>query len=220
MSTRPWIRPAGPRPLAPRRLAALLAALLLAAGPGRAQEQPVPAGPPAAVVEAVDEALVGAMREAEALGFQGRYDRLDPVFRAAFQFAVMARVAAGRFWPELDQAQKERLVEAFARMSVATFAARFDGYDGQRFEVGETVDQPRDRVLVRNRLIDGAGQAVAIDYLLREFDGRWRIIDVFLEGAISELATKRAEYAAILDTSGIDGLLAKIEEKTAELAGE
>jgi len=209
--------------LVPPRLAARLTVLLLvgSASPGLAQNQDgVPAAPPAAVVAAVDEALLGALRDAETLGFQGRYDRLDPVFRAAFQFPLMARVAAGRFWSDLDRAQKERLVEAFARMSVTTFAARFDGYDGQRFEVGDTIDQPRGRMLVRNRLIDGAGQAVSIDFLLREFDGRWRIIDVFLDGAISEIATKRAEYSAILAKDGIDGLLAKIADKTAEMAGE
>jgi phospholipid transport system substrate-binding protein len=210
-------------PLVLPRLAALLTVLLLAALPrlGLAQdENGVPAAPPAAVVKSVDEALLGAMRDAQTLGFQGRYDRLDPVFRAAFQFPVMARVAAGRFWSDFDRGQKEQLAEAFARMSITTFAARFDSYDGQRFEVGETIDQPRGRVLVRNRLIDSAGKVVAIDYLLREFDGRWRIIDVFLDGAISELATKRSEYTAILGEDGINGLLAKIAEKTAEMAGK
>jgi phospholipid transport system substrate-binding protein len=210
-----------PKPLNPLRLAVVSCALLLLGplGSGQAQQDAVPEAPPAAVVEQVDEALIGAMQEAETLGFQGRYDRLAAVFMPAFNFPFMARVAAGRYWKDLDPEQQKRLAEAFARMSVTNFAARFDGYDGQRFEVGESIEQPRGGVLVRNRLIDGTGKGVSIDYLLRDFDGRWRIIDVFLEGAISEIATKRSEYTAILGADGIDGLLTKISEKTAQLAG-
>lgn len=191
------------------------------AGPALAQEADgVPAGPPAAVVARVNEALLGAMREAESLGVAGRYQRLAPVLEPAFDFAFMARVSAGRFWRDLAPDERERLAEAFARMSVTTYAARFDGYDGERFEVGEAVEQPRGGVLVRNRLLRTDEPAVAIDYLLREFDGRWRIIDVFLDGSISELATKRSEYSAILDQDGFEALLAKITQKTDEMAGE
>ena len=151
---------------------------------------------------------------------QGRYDHLAPVFMAAFHFPFMARVAAGRHWRDLGSEQKDLLADAFARMSVTTYAARFDGYTGQSFEVGETIEQPRGRMLVRNRLISGGGEAVAIDYLLRDFDGQWRIVDVFLDGTISEIATKRSEYNSILKQTGFDDLLARISSKTAELAAE
>jgi len=200
---------------------ALVLLLLLAlARPLAAQQNGLAEGDPTAVVAQVNEALIGAMREADALAFQGRYDRLDPVFRAAFHFPVMARVAAGRHWRDFEPEEKDRLATAFAHMSVATYAARFDGYGGQSFEVGEAIEQPRGRVLVRNRLITGKGDAVSIDYLLGDFDGRWRIVDVFLDGTISEIATKRSEYSGILKRDGIDGLLARISEKSAELAGE
>ncbi len=214
-----------PKLMKPRSLTGVLI-LLLVLGmtqPGLAQQDAVPEAAPAAagaVVARVNEALIGAMREAEALAFQGRYDRLAPVFMAAFHFPFMARVAAGRHWRDLEPAQKDLLAVAFARMSVTTYAARFDGYTGQSFELGETIEQPRGRVLVRNRLIKGGGEAVAIDYLLRDFDGRWRIIDVFLDGTISEIATKRSEYNSILKRDGFDGLLARISQKTADLAGE
>lgn len=204
----------------PMTCAVVLPLLLALAGPAPAQTDGLDQAAPTAVVARVNETLIGAMREAEALAFQGRYDRLAPVFEAAFHFPVMARGAAGRHWRDFEPDEKERLAEAFAHMSVATYAARFDGYGGERFEVGEAIEQPRGRVLVRNRLITGAGEAISIDYLLGDFDGRWRIVDVFLEGTISEIATKRSEYGGILKRDGFDGLLARIAEKTAELAAE
>ncbi len=214
-----------PKLMKPRSLTGVLI-LLLVLGmtqPGLAQQDAVPEAAPAApgaVVAQVNEALIGAMREAEALAFQGRYDRLAPVFMAAFHFPFMTRVAAGRHWRDLEPEQKDLLAAAFARMSVTTYAARFDGYTGQSFEVGETIEQPRGKVLVRNRLIKGGGKAVAIDYLLRDFNGQWRIVDVFLGGTISEIATKRSEYNSILKQTGFEDLLARISSKTAELAAE
>jgi phospholipid transport system substrate-binding protein len=160
------------------------------------------------------------MRNAEDLGYQGRYDTLAPVLGESFYFAFMARAAAGRHWSGLDETQKQRLAEAFERISIANYASRFDGYSGQRFEVGETVQHPRGTVIVRNRLFDSDGKAVSIDYLLRDFEGRWRIIDIFLKGVISEIAAKRSEYGSILEREGIDGLLARLAEKTAELAAD
>lgn len=205
-------------PRKPTYLAGAVTLLLLLglAQPAPAEQQAAPA----TVVTEVNETLIGAMREAEALAFRGRYERLAPVLTAAFNFPFMARVAAGRHWKDLAPGQQDRLAEAFAEMSVTTFAARFDGYSGQSFRVGESLDQPRGGVLVRNRLINGAESSVAIDYLLRDFDGRWRIVDVFLDGTVSELATKRAEYASILNRDGYEGLLARITEKTAELAAD
>jgi phospholipid transport system substrate-binding protein len=73
---------------------------------------------------------------------------------------------------------------------------------------------------VRNRLFQSDGKGVSIDYLLRNFEGRWRIIDIFLKGVISEIATKRSEYGSILAREGIDELFARLEAKVAELAAD
>ena len=84
------------------------------------------AGPkdgPAAVVEALNATLLGTMREAGVLGYQGRYRRLAPVLLESFHFAFMARAAAGRHWRDLSGGDKRRYVEAFERMSIANYAA-------------------------------------------------------------------------------------------------
>ncbi len=41
----------------------------------------------------------------------------------------------------------------------------------------------------------------------------WLISDIYLDGAISEVATRRFEFAAILKTEGIDGLIAALNRK-------
>ena len=41
----------------------------------------------------------------------------------------------------------------------------------------------------------------------------WLISDIYLDSAISEVATRRSEFAAILKTDGIDGLIAALNRK-------
>ena len=184
--------------------------------------------PPAAAAEEAPSDIVGrlnavlmeVMQQADELGFSGRYDRLAPVLREAFNFSLMARVSVGRHWRKLENSDRDRLVDAFGRMSIATFAARFDGYSGERFEVLGEKPAPRKAILVRNRLIKSDGEAVEINYLLKTAEGRWRVVDVFLDAKYSELAMKRSEYGSVIKNAGFDELIRRLDEKIAKLAAE
>ena len=182
--------------------------------------------PPAAAAEEAPSDIVGrlnavlmeVMQQADALGFSGRYDRLAPVLSEAFNFPLMARISVGRHWRKLEDSDRDRLVDAFGRMSIATFAARFDGYSGERFEVLGEKPAPRKAILVRNRLIKNDGEAVEINYLLKPAQGRWRVVDVFLDAKYSELAMKRSEYGAVIKNAGFDELIRSLDQKIADLA--
>ena len=197
-----------------------LLAFCLAGFPAMAQETPqtqqVQDGPKGAVAQ-LNGTLLDVMQAAETLGYQGRYERLDPVLRATFNFPVMARISIGRHWSKLDEAQQARMAETFARMSVATFAARFDGFSGERFEVLGEEEGLRKTILVRNQLVLPDGEVIPLNYLFRKAKGGWRAVDVYLDAKFSELATKRSEYSAILGREGFDGLIAAIERKIEEL---
>lgn len=197
-----------------------LLALCIAGFPAKAQETPQTQqvqDRPQGVVAQLNGTLLEVMQAAETLGYQGRYERLDPVLRATFNFPVMARISIGRHWSKLDEAQQARMAETFARMSVATFAARFDGFSGERFEVLGEEEGLRKTILVRNHLILPDGEVIPLNYLFRKAKDRWRAVDVYLDAKFSELATKRSEYSAILGREGFDGLIAAIERKIEEL---
>ena len=197
----------------------LLCVAVLGAGAARA------AGPtPTEVVERLNAALIEVMQEADALGFQGRYERLAPVLSAAFDFPLMARISAGKHWRAWDAVLRARFVAAFGNTSIATYAARFDGYGGERFEVLGEQPGRRKTVLVRNRLVKSDGEAVAIDYLFKAGPGDskegWRVVDVFLDGKFSELALKRSEYGAVIKNDGVETLIRGLGDQAARLAAE
>jgi phospholipid transport system substrate-binding protein len=190
---------------------ALLAIVLLAAPAGAADREP------RELIEQLHRTLLEVMRNADRLGYAGRYEHLEPVLEDSYDFPLMARVAAGRAWSELSGEQRARLVELFARMSIATYAARFDGYGGERFEITGTAPAPRDAVVVESRIVRPADDPVGLHYVLRQFDESWRIVDVLLDGKFSELARQRAEFSAVLRDGGLPALAASLERRIEEL---
>ena len=54
-------------------------------------------------------------------------------------------------------------------------------------------------------------------YRLRKFGEKWRIIDVLLDGTISQLIKRRDEYRRTLEDSGIAGLTNLLNAKADEI---
>ncbi len=176
-----------------------------------------------AIVQRLNTTLLDVMQSADALGYEGRYEKLDDALRQTFDFAFMARIAAGRAWNGMDEGQRDELVERFSRMSVATFAARFNGYGGERFEIVGEKPGPRDTVIVDDRIVRPAGEPIGLNFVLREQTGveaspQWRIIDVMLDGKYSELARQRAEFASVLKEGGFGNLIGALDDRIAALA--
>ncbi|MDE0334214.1 MAG: ABC transporter substrate-binding protein [Defluviicoccus sp.] len=181
---------------------------------------------PAKVIETFHATLLQVMKEAGTLGYEGRYRALAPAIGKAFHLRSMSRTVAGRRnWKRFSTAEKNEFASAFSDLVAATYAHRFDGYSGQSFRVLETASLRPDTVLVKTR-VDGTQQTrpgrrnTKLNYLVRRFDGGWRAIDIYLKGSISEVATKRSEYASILRKRGVGELVKEIRKKVAFLRAE
>jgi phospholipid transport system substrate-binding protein len=169
-------------------------------------------------VQGLYDALLGTMKNGRALGQSGRFTQLDPVIRRSFDIVSMARLAVGMSWGSLTVAQRQQVTESFGRYISAIYADRFDNYAGQKLEV--TGEQPAPSgVIVRSQIIKASGEPVKVDYLMRRNGDLWLISDIYLDGAISEVATRRSEFAAILKNEGIDGLIAALNRKADILTG-
>ena len=169
-------------------------------------------------VRGLYDALLGAMKNGRTLGQSGRFTQLVPVICRSFDIAAMARLSVGPSWAGLNEAQRQQVTESFARYITAIYADRFDSYAGQKLEViGE---QPSGAgVMVKSQIIKANGDPVKVDYMMRRDGEAWLIADIYLDGAISEVATRRSEFATILKTEGIDGLIAALNRKADMLTG-
>jgi phospholipid transport system substrate-binding protein len=195
---------------APVRKAATLAAVLgLAMVPYPAHAGPASGGD---TVQSLYDALLSTMKNGRTLGQSGRFKQLEPVIRRTFDIPSMARLSVGSSWATLTEAQRQQVTESLGRYISAIYADRFDSYTGQRLQVtGEQLAAAG--VMVRSQIVKTNGELVTVNYMMHRNGTSWLISDIYLDGAISEVATRHSEFAAILKSQGIDGLIAALNRK-------
>jgi len=215
---------------------AVFAALILLSWPAATQEadrcaapaEEAAAGPPAengataarAAVESFHEVLLGCMKEADALGFQGRYERILASLDETFDLPFMARALVGATWKELGQQQQADFIDLSRRLSASRYADNFDGYGGQRFETHSEKPAARGTIVVKTEFIQPKDKNVRFDYRLRKVEGRWRIIDIYLDEMISELVLWRGQYRSLIENEGFAKLVEALEKRVDELHGQ
>jgi len=164
------------------------------------------------VVAHFQSVLLSLMRDANGLGFEGRYKRLEPELRRSHDLARVAHLTIGRYWRTLNAQQQSRFVDTFSRLVIATYAHQFHTYAGESFNRKSVQPLKRGRVRVRTELVKSNGKRIHLDYVLHHRKGRWLIINIIADG-VSDLALKRAEYSNILGTNGINHLISLLERK-------
>ena len=200
----------GPRFIVP---VLMVCAIIFGARPAIALDAPLT---PEQLVEQFHVSLLGVMKDAKRLGYRGRLPTLTPEVARAFHLPVMTRIVAGQHWKKLTKPQKQALVIAFSRMTTATYAHRFNGYGGEKFRMVEALAVRKKSVMIKTELVKSDGSAVKLDYLVKRYRNGWRVVDIYLDGSFSELATRRSEYSSVLSRKGLDALITQIDKKVAQ----
>lgn len=168
------------------------------------------------VITTLQDGLIQTMQQGQKAGYDGRLKLIAPVIRQTHDLAAIIRSVLGAHWAKLDADQQQAITQAFQANSIATYADRFDQYDGEQFKVIEQTQLPRGRVLVRSQLVRVDGNPVNFDYVMNRSSEGWRIINIVVDG-VSDLALKRAEYSAVLQKNGIAALIDMLKQKTAHI---
>lgn len=182
-----------------------LALLIVAASaPVRAQ----PSDPAAATIQNFYDALIASMKSGG--NAKSRYEKLKPAVDQAFDISGMTALSVGPTWSSISPADQKALTEAFDRMTIANYARNFDSYSGEKFTVDPNVVQRGSDKFVKSTLKPASGDVVPFNYRMHQVDGSWKIVDIYLNGNISQLAQKRSDFGATLQASGPQGLAKKI----------
>lgn len=197
-------------------LTLLGAAALLRPGFASAQTAPEPA----ALIGKFYDVLLDCMKRGAELGFDGRYQLIEPVLNETFDVATMCKIAVGPEWTKMPGDKKGAVLVTFNKYMVTTYASRFKSYKSQEFKVGESKPAGEGRVLVESQLIRSNGEPVELNYLFRLNKDVWRVIDIYLAGAISQMAQMRSDFAKTVVDGGPDALIASLEQKILDLQKE
>ena len=186
------------------RVLSLAVLVLSATLPARAQSS----DPAAAAVQGFYDALIASMKSGGTV--KSRYDKLKPAVEQAFDIPGMTALSVGPTWSSIAPADQKALTEAFERMTVANYARNFDSFGGEKFTVDPAVTERGSHKFVKSTLKPGSGDAIPFNYRLHDAGGSWKIVDIYLNGNISQLAQKRSDFGATLQTGGPQGLTKKI----------
>ena len=168
-------------------------------------------------IQSYYQQLMPTIQQAGRLSDRERDKRFTPAISSAFDLPTMTRLAVGPAWQSFSPAQQAAVRDAFAKFIIADYASQIKDYSGESFVVDQnSVPEPRGGgEIVKTRLLQPGGRTVSINYLVRG----GRVIDVYLNGTISDLATRRDEFASIIASGGADGLIKRLHDRTQKLLG-
>jgi phospholipid transport system substrate-binding protein len=194
------------------RIAALSLVLMSGGAAQAALAAPAAAtnDPAAKTVEAFHAVLLDTMKHAKELGVQGRYKKLEPAVDAAFDFSAMTQAIVGPGWATISAADRKSVIDALRRTTIANYAGNFDGYNGEQFVTDPQVQDRGGQKIVSTQMTRTGNTPVSFIYKLDSSHGGWKIDDVYANGFVSQVATKRSEYAATLRSGGAAALAQKL----------
>ena len=141
---------------------------------------------------------------------QGRFNRLAPAVDAAFDFPAMTQAIVGPDWANMSAADRKSIIDAFRRTTIADYARNFDGYNGEQFVTNPQVQDRGGEKVVSTQMTRPANTPIPFVYKLDNAHGGWKIDDIFVNGYVSQVATKRSEYAATQKSGGAASLAQKL----------
>lgn len=205
-----------------RRL--LIAAALLAPIAAFAQTAPVAPAALSAVsasqpIQALNDGLMLVMHAGRATPFADRLTMLTPVIRQSFDLPLILQNSVGPSkWSTISEAQKAALMDVFTQFTVASYVANFDAFAGETFAIGPDLRHVGRDVVVATRIIGPAGDVTKLDYVMRETNGGWHVVDILLDGSISRVAVTRSDFRALLGQGDASKLIESLRGKVASLA--
>lgn len=130
-------------------------------------------------------------------------------------FREATMLAMGKSWHAATPAQQTRAVNEFRSMLVRIYSNAIDVYRGQTLKVLPLrLPAGATDVTVRNQYLREGRPPVPVEYSMKKGPEGWKIYDISVEG-VSLVLTYRSEFEQVTRTSGVEGLIKRLQEKNA-----
>ena len=157
------------------------------------------------------------MRAGRSTPFTQRFDALTPVIDRVFDLETVLKVSVGLRWDSMSDSVRTHLLKVYRRFTIATYVANFDRYNGDQFEILPGSRPSGVDRIVGTEIISG-GQRMRLDYVMRDNNGSWRVVDALFDGSISRVAVQRSDFRKILANGDANALIASLNRKIVDLS--
>ncbi len=130
----------------------------------------------------------------------------------SFDMDTIGRFALGRYWREATDGQRKEYLKLFHQMVIEVYSQRFSEYKGQKVEVRSAREDGETDAIVASYIVPAdSGSEIQVDWRVRHEGGKYKIVDVIVEG-VSMSVTQRSDFASVIQRGGgqIDVLLAHL----------
>ena len=134
-------------------------------------------------------------------------------------FQRMTAISVGRAWRGATPAQRQRLMEEFKTLLLRTYSGALTQVRDQTVDFKPMRARPEDTEVVVRTEIKGRGEPIQLDYRLEKMADGWKIYDVNVLGVWLADTSFKSQFAPVVASGGIDGLipsLAELNRKAAE----
>ncbi|GJD81808.1 MlaC/ttg2D family ABC transporter substrate-binding protein [Methylobacterium gregans] len=188
-----------------RLIRSVIVALALSAAPGAwAADEPA-----LTTVKTLYGSFEAAVKDGGST-LQQRLDAVGPTLERSFDYPAMLRLAVGQSWAGFTPEQQGELTEAFRRNFVTTYANRLKQAAGGKFEVLGS-ERRASGSIVQTKVTTPDNDESQIDFVANP---EGQVIDVLLNGNVSEVASQRTLFNQPLKAGGADGLLKFLRQRT------
>jgi phospholipid transport system substrate-binding protein len=215
---------------------ATAAALLLGSTAVLAQAVPPPAAPPAAVVQVAPAAVSAPDALVRQISSQvldaAKADKgiqagdvgkvialVDAKVMPSVNFEVMTRSAVGVPWRTATPEQRTKLQAEFKTLLARVYAGALAQVKDQTVEITKTLPVQGSTQVVVQSEIRGKSDPIKLDYRLDKLETAWKIIDVNV-GGIWLVQSYRSQFAPVLSSSGVDGLITQLADQNKAAAAK
>ena len=148
----------------------------------------------------------------ESLNKDQKQAKIESIFSDKVDINFVAKFVLGKSWRTATPQQQQEYIAAYKPFILKNYAAKLTKYSGQTYTLKNARTEGDDTV-VTMEINDPDGQKVNVDYHLRNESG-FKIVDIAVEG-VSLLTTQRSEFNGIIESKGVDGLIAALKAQVA-----
>ena len=198
----------------PKFVIGFVSAIAIAATMGSAPVSAAdgPLDPAVRAIKSFYATLLDTMKRGKELGLEGRVRELKPATESTFDLTEMTRLSVGPSWSGISEPDRKALVDAVERLTVTNYAKNFSQFSGEQFVVEPDAKARSEDKIVQSKLMTSNGTEVPFNYRMHAVDGQWKIVDIYLNGNISQLALRRADFQSTVQKLGPTGLVDKLNQ--------
>ncbi len=172
---------------------------------------------PVDMLQSTTNQMLEALKETSNRNSQSLYRLVRTILLPHADLDLMSQQVIGRYWAQATPEQRSQFKNQFTYFVTRTYSTALSSYSNQKvqfYPIRGGVNG--NRVQVNSAIVQNSGQNISVSYRLALSNGQWKVYDFSVEG-VSLVDNYRSQFADILRTQGMSGLIDRLKSRNASL---